>query len=291
MKLSERAMITTLSMGIWSGRLIDREVTDEVSETHKADLRDAGVYSKQLISKKFLRDITSAASVARQTHKLLTLPWDDNGDRILTATGYQHYTDQMRLRRHHFEANVVQFCKGIPGYITEAKVRLGTMFDSEDYPSKDEIQKKFSYDVEIKPVPESGDFRTKLSDASIKAITKDIEARSDARVEKAMQDVFKRVYDVTEKMSERLRAYKPADEGEPSENRFKDSLVYNVKEQADLLSSLNITGDPRVEQLQKQLLAELVEHSPEILRSNDRIRNKTADKAEAILAKVKKYMS
>ncbi len=290
MKLSERTMLTTLRLGVWSGKLHDQDVTEEISESHKADLKDAGSYSKQIVSRKFLGPVLSVGRVVSQTHKLLTLPWDDDGTRILTAVGHGHYTDQMRLRRHAFEAAAATFCKGLPEYITEAKVRLGTMFDPDDYPTKDELKAKFSMDVEIKSVPEAGDFRTKLSDASIKAITKDIEDRSNARVEKAMNEIFQRVYGVAEKMAERLREYKPAEEGKPSENRFKDSLVYNIKEQADLLSSLNITNDPRITQLQKQLLDELVEHSPEILRTNDRIRNKTADKAEAILKKVKQYM-
>lgn len=291
MQLSERAMLTTLRLGVWSGKLHDQEVTEEISESHKADLKDAGSYSKQIVSRKFLGPVLSVGRVVSQTHKLLTLPWDDNGTRILTAVGHAHYTEQMRLRRHAFEASAIQFCKGLQEYIQEAKVRLGTMFDPEDYPTKDELKDKFFMDVEISNIPDSGDFRTKLSDASVKAIVKDMEQRSDARVEKALNEVFQRVYGVAEKMVERLREYKPAEEGKPSENRFKDSLVYNCKELADLLPALNINGDPRVEELSKRIIDDLVEHSPEILRTNERIRNKTADKAEQILKKVRQYMN
>ncbi len=289
-KISERAVIAALHVGCWSGSSHDREITEEVSATHSADMKDAGRYSKQLISRKFLHHVSTHAGVARRTHRLLTLPWEDDGSRILSTVGYQAYTEQMRLKRLAFEASVGEFCEQLPSYVEEAKRRLGSMFSLEDYPVAEVIARKFYIDVEIKPVPEAGDFRAELSEASIKAITKDIERRTDLRLEAAMNDVFQRVADVTGKMVERLRAYKPANGG-PAENNFRDSLVYNVKELADLLPTLNITGDKRLDDLQKRLLADLVVHSPEILKDNDRLRAKTADAAEKILAKVNSYLA
>ena len=289
-KLSERAVIAVQHIGCWSGSSHDSDITEEVSEQHNADLKDAGRYSKQLISRKFLRHVSSHAGVARRTHRLLTLPWEDNGSRILSTMGYQAYTEQMRLKRLAFEAAVGEFCQQLPSYVEEAKKRLGSMFDSADYPVAEVIAKKFYLDVEIKPVPEAGDFRAELSNVSTAAIVKDIERRTDLRLEAAMNDVFERVADVTGKMVERLRAYKPANGG-TVENNFRDSLVYNVKELADLLPSLNITGDKRLDDLQKRLLADLVVHSPEVLKDNDRLRAKTADAAEKILAKVNSYLA
>jgi hypothetical protein len=155
--------------------------------------------------------------------------------------------------------------------------------------SEDAIRKRFYVDVEVKPVPESGDFRTELSEKTVKAIVADIERRGKQRVELAMQDIYQRVADMTERMVERLRAFKPAEGDERSQNIFKDSLVWNIKELADLLPVLNITGDTRIDALQLQLKG-LTENSPEILRSNDRIRAKTADKADKILAKARSFL-
>lgn len=289
-KLSERAVIAALHIGAWTGSSHDRGITEEVSEKHHADSKDAGRYSKQLISRKFLQHVGRNASTARRTHQLLTLPWDDDGSRILSTVGYNAYTEQMRLKRHAFEASVLEFCASLPSYIQEAKTRLGSMFSPEDYPVADVIQKKFWLDIEIKPVPEAGDFRAELSNQSVAAIVKDIEHRTDARLEAAMNDVFQRIADVTQHMVERLRAYKPVDGGR-AENTFKDSLVYNVQQLAELLPSLNITNDSRLDALQKRLLADLVDNSPEILRDNDKVRQQTADKAEKILAKVKGYLA
>lgn len=293
-KLSERAMLTALHLGVYSGTLHDQEVTEEVSNNHQADIKDAGRYKKQLISRKFLKHVGAVGGAARRTHRILTLPWDDDGTRILSCTGHATYTDQMRLHRLAFDAAVNEFCKGLPSYVTEAEIRLGSMFNGEEYPSESELKQKFSFDVETKAVPEAGDFRAELSDQTVKSIVKDIERRSEARLEAAMNDVFVRIAEHTGKMVERLRAYKPAvgkgKKEQVAENQFRDSLVYNIKELADLLPLLNITGDQRLVDLQKQLESQLVANSPEILRTNDKVRNDTADKAEKIYNKVKKYL-
>lgn len=284
-------MLASLHRGIWSGTKHDRQVTEDTAEAHKADLKEAGRYNKQLISRKFLAKVGSKMTVARQTHRILTLPWDDEGTRILSAQGYQHYTTSMRTCRLGVEAAAGEFIKNYPEYIRQAKVLLGDMFNEQDYPGAEELKKKFYLDVEIKPIPEAGDFRTKLADNTVRAITKDIERRTNERIEAAVNDVFARIVDVTGKMAERLGNYEPSAGEEKASGLFRDSLVYNVSELADLIPSLNILEDPRLTALAAQLKADLVEHSPDILRTDAKLRKTTAMKAERIYKKVSTYLA
>jgi len=280
-------MLSSLHLSAWSGQAVDRQVTEETAESHNADLKDSGRYSKQLVSKKALRKVLGKIAVTRQTHKLLTLPWDDSA-RILSAQGYMHYTQQMRLHRLAVEAAAKEFAASFDKHIKEAKTRLGTMFNKADYPDAGEVAKRYVVDVEIKPIPDAGDFRTKLADNTLKAITKDIERRTQERIENAVKDVFERVVAVTGKMAERLNAYEDA---EGQEGTFRDSLVYNVAQLADLLPSLNIADDKRLDDLAKQLKADLVQHSPEVLRSDAKVRKQTALKAEKLAKKVGQYLA
>jgi hypothetical protein len=286
MRLSERAMLVSLSISSWSGKAIDREITDEVSESHNADPKDSGTYAKQLISKKALRAVHSKVALVRQTHRTLSLPWDDSA-RILPATGYLHYTKCMRDGRLAVEEAAKALAKQLPEWIEEAKTRLGSMFDASEYPSSEEVLQRFGVDVEIKPIPEAGDFRTKLSDATVKAVTKDIEKRSAERLKAATKDVFERVATVTSKMAEKLKNYEQA---EGQAGAFRDSLVYNVVELADLLPNLNITDDPRIAEFATRLKADLAAHSPEILRSDSKARAVTLKKAEQLAKKAKSFL-
>lgn len=287
--LSERAMLVTLHISSWSGMMLDREVTDEVNESYKAD-KEAGRYNKRLVASQFLKGVSSAHSNARRVHKLLTLPWEDDGTRALATVGYMTYTKMMKDCRLKAEAEVKSFLQSPDEYVREAKGRLGKMFNADDFPSSDALKGKFGFDVEIKPMPDANDFRAKLSDDQTKAIVKDIERRSNQRLENAMNDVFKRVEEMVKRMSERLRDYVPAKDGKKADGVIRDSLVYNINELADLLPALNVTGDKRIADLQKQLKDELVEHSPEILRADAKIRAQTISKADKILKKVQSYV-
>jgi hypothetical protein len=94
-------------------------------------------------------------------------------------------------------------------------------------------------------------------------------------------------------MVERLKNYQPPTgrkKGETGVN-FHDSTVYNISELADILPALNLTNDQRLVDLQQKLKDELVEHSPEILKSNPKIRSETARKAEKIYSKVKGFLA
>ena len=288
-KLSERAMLVSLHIGSWQGTMLDRVVTDAVNESYKAD-KEAGRYNKRLVASKFLKGISSAHSNARSVHKLLTLPWEDDGTRALCSVGFLNYQKLMKEAKHKVDAEVRQLPESRSDIIAEARGRLGKMFDVDDYPSEDDIASKFSFDVEIKPMPDAGDFRVELSEENVKSITKDIERRTNQRLEAAMNDVFGRITEVTQKMSERLREYQPAGDGKKAGNIIRDSLVYNINELAELLPALNVTNDPRIEQLRKQMVDDLVEHSPEILRADSKIRAQTISKADKLLKKVQSYM-
>ena len=286
MKLSERAMLTSVSIGSWSGKAIDRDVTDEVSENHNADPRDSGVYNKLLISKKALRPVHSKIALVRQTHRTLTLPWDDSA-RILAANGYLHYTKCMRDGRLAVEEAAKALAKQFPEWIEEAKGRLGSMFDASEYPSGETVLKRFSVDVEVKPIPEAGDFRTKLSEATVKAVTKDIEKRTKERVERAINDVFERIVNVTGTMADKLTKYEGS---QGQEGSFRDSLVYNIVQLGELIPALNITGDPKLDALGKELLKNCGTNSPELLRSDAKLRKQTALNAEKLAKKAKSFL-
>jgi hypothetical protein len=286
MKLSERAMLTSVHVGSWSGKAIDRDVTDEVAENHNAEAKDSGIYSKQLISKKALRAVHSKISLVRQTHRTLTLPWNDDA-RILAASGYLHYTKCMRDGRLAVEEAAKALAKQFPEWVEEAKGRLGSMFDASEYPAPDTVLKRFYVDCEISPIPEAGDFRTKLSEATVKAVTKDIEKRSADRVKRAVNDVFERIVDVTTKMADKLNKYEGS---QGQEGSFRDSLVYNVVQLGELVPSLNITGDKRLDDMSRELLKACKDASPELLRSDAKLRKQTAINAEKLAKKAKAFL-
>lgn len=288
-KLSDRCILTSLRIGIWSGRTTDSEVTEEARAKHNAEA-GAGTYSKQLIGRKFLSDINKHASAARRSHELLSNPWDDGGTRILTNRMHAKYSEEMRLKKAAFNAAVKALITlyGNGEHLAEAKQRLGSMFNADDYPSTEDLGAKFSFDIEFKPVPDNSQLPkwVGLSETAVKAITKDVERRFDERTQAAMRNVYGRIADVLNTMVDKLRNYEPDTTGKG----FRDSLVWNIEQVADVVPYLNITDDQGLAQLAERMKTELTANDPYLLRTNANVRKQTQDKAEQLLNKIKRYL-
>ena len=93
--LSARAMLCSLSISMWSARKHDPEASEEIAQRHGAQ-PDAGRYHKVLLPKAALAEVQKIVSEARQEHYFMTLPWDDNGYRVLPAAAYMDHTERMR---------------------------------------------------------------------------------------------------------------------------------------------------------------------------------------------------
>lgn len=290
MKLEERALLVTLTMGQWSASKADREVSREVTEKKKARA-DSGTFRKQLISRAALKKIGQVCTAARTSHNTLTLPWNDDGSRIITTETYQHYSKVMRDYRIAMQNAVNEFLDGYDDLVKKAREDLGDLFNKDDYPDKSTISSKFYFDVEPRPIPTGTDFRAKVSNAEAKAIAKDIEQRTNARLEEAMKDIWQRVATVTERMFKKLEDYTPRVGLHDSEGVFRDSLVENIKELAELMPSLNVTNDPAINKVQKDLLDNLCKYDPKDLRTDAKARAVTAKKAKDIYNKVSAYLA
>ena len=84
MNLTHDAMLVSLRISAWSGRQYDRKASNHVAVHHEASA-SAGRYNKCLLPKAAFAALTATMSKARSSHYEQTLPWDDQGSRLLTV--------------------------------------------------------------------------------------------------------------------------------------------------------------------------------------------------------------
>lgn len=288
--LSERAMLSHVSVSMWTARRIDRKATDEINEANGA-ASDAGRFNKLLIDKTALAPVQSAANHARTFHYSRTLPWQDEGARILPAAAFDDYSAQLRAIKGTFESAVSDFLKAYPEAIESARARLSGLFKIEDYPTVEDIRRRFAFEVLINPVPAGEDFRVNLGDGQAELIRREIEDRAEAQIQEAMREVYRRVADACERMVDRLRSYQPGSDGERAQGVFRDSLVDNVRDLASILPALNITADPHLAAIAERVRRDLTRHDAAELREDEGARETVADAAAAILADVSDFLA
>ena len=278
-KLSEKAMLVRLTISQWSARKFDKKVSDKVARDYGAS-QDAGRYSKVLIAEEAIKTIAQAANEARTFHYENTLPWRDDGARILPAAQFDRYSKTLREFRSKFDRAVSDFVPRYSDYIEAAKARLNGMFESSDYPPAHEIADRYAFDTAIDPIPDAPDFRVCLQAEDFAAIQASIEARNKVALDAAMRDLWTRLHDTVSKVAERLT---------DPDAIFRDSLIQNLQELCKVLPALNLTNDPSLPRLADEVQGKLCRFAPDTLRDHKPTRAQVAEDATAILDAMRSY--
>lgn len=275
-KITEKAILATLSIGQYTGRKQDKKAERSIETTFNTH-EDAGNYRKATIAKEALDEVSKAVNEARTYFYTHTLPWTDEGKRLKGMTDFLEFTAELRKYETHINTKADDFVSNYPALIEEAKQRLNGLFNPKDYPPPAEIRKKFYFDVHFDPIPEAGDIRVNIQQDELDKLNADLDTRQNEGIKKAMKDPYERLHDVIKHAYERLNDPKGI---------FRDSLIDNLIDLCKILPSLNITGDPTLDALGKETLEKLGKYQPDTLREYPTARQETAEKAGELLKKM-----
>lgn len=281
--LHSRAILVSVRLSACTFRKFDRKVTQEVAESHGASI-EAGRYNKHLLpaDAASYKALNSHLANLRNVHYANTLPWTDDGWRILPAPNYDAYQDKMRAGFAQAETLLDAFIDDYPALRDEARRRFNGLFNETDYPSTREIRSRYSFGLEFLPVPAGSDYRVTLSQDEIDLIAARTEERVKQAADAAQSDAVKRLYDAVGHIHERLIATTAGDDGELKPGIFRDSLIENARELCDVLKRINLYDDPILEQLRARTET-LAVTEPQTLRDNSDVRAATAMEAQSIL--------
>ena len=260
MNLQMEAMQVSLRITAWSGRRHDREASNHVALVHDASA-SSGRYHKRLLPKAAFAALTATVSEARTKHYENTLPWDDQGARLLTVANYEHYTALMDGLRERMVRERARFIEDYESNIDQARLDLGKLFRIEDYPSKEALQGKFSLRYRITDVQDPENFMAKLATDDVERIRRDIESDVEERLHGALGDLYRRFGEAIERVSDRLRE---DENGKPLV--FRDSMIENIRELVDVVPRLNIFGDAELAGLCEQVKEKIAGVEPDSLR-------------------------
>ena len=200
MNLTHDAMLVSLRISAWSGRLYDRKASNHVAVHHEASA-SAGRYNKCLLPKAAFAALTATMSKARSSHYEQTLPWDDQGSRLLTVANYEHYMALLDGLRERMVRERARFIEDYEDNIDQARLDLGKLFRIEDYPSKEALQGKFGIRYRITPVPDADHFMAKLASDDTDRVKRDIEHQIEERLHDAVGDLYRRLGEAVERVS------------------------------------------------------------------------------------------
>jgi hypothetical protein len=197
-----------------------------------------------------LDDLRTLAGQIRTHFYKITLPWSDEGHRLLTAHFYFDLSARMREFEQSFLKQVDDFLDFYPSYIEHVRPELNGLFREEDYP----LCGRAAQEVR----PEAGG---------------------------AAHSQRRRL--PRHHVSRGTGARRPRDRREHTavarpESRFHASLVTNVFDLVDLLPQLNVGRDQGLNHFATEIRNRLCAYPAHDLKKSDILRVATASDAAAL---------
>ena len=273
MSLHDKSLLVAITLGGIPSSRIDRDTTAFVLRNQNAE-DEAGRWTARLWPKEALEPIRSIDSQIRTYHYSKTLPWLDNGHRILASRVFQDYSDHLRGLRVERENAVWGFLDHYESWIDRARQMRGTAFDIEEYPSRLKAKRKFKFEINAQPVPCSGDFRITLDAPDLKRIQDELDERVQAAELAARRDLYGRIAAPVAALLERL--------ADP-DSRITDATLNAIRSLVDDIPDLNVFDDPEITALRDRIAIGLATLRPDTLKESRADRNRAATKASAIL--------
>jgi hypothetical protein len=277
--VARSAMMVDLHISVYSGRKQDKSTQAEVTTAKgSGSAKAASVYKNLFAECKELDALTKFQARARAEHYRLTLPWNDQGARLLPTASLLEYQQTMGRYRNEFERLVDAFLDKYDTLVAAAAFQLGTLFDRQEYLSRAQVALRFRMESSFTPLPTSGDFRLDVESTVQRELVEQYERRMEAKLAQANQDSWSRLHEALLRLSDRLVV-----EEDGKKRKFHDTMVTGALELCELLTVMNVTNDPELEKARRKVEEVLSGVTPKELRDEHSTRIQTKQQVDAIL--------
>jgi hypothetical protein len=241
------AMLVELRISTWTARKRDNETTMEINTSKEADQDSGSVYKYLMAGSDHLKKIEKYSAKCRAWNGTQTLPWM-KGIGLLPMENFFKYREQLATMEANFFALVDDFIAEYPRLKNDQAFKLGKWYKADEFPDIETLPRRFKFEYNFLPVPESGDFRINC-EARIKAdLQEQYEKMFGNKLAEAMRDPWERLHKVLTHMTDKL-----TDNEDGDRKIFRDSIIDNAVELCDLLTRLNVVKDPELEKARRML--------------------------------------
>lgn len=283
MSIADDCMVVNLRIARWEGYRFDPQASRKLVDDNNATDENAARVNKRIVSKESLKDIQSAYSALRGHFYEKTLPWRDNGDRLLPRKLFMVFMQEHSELASLFREAVEHFIDvRYPQERNRAEFRMGDLFKADDYPSASDLRHRFSVHLDIDPVTQANDFRVALDQDQVNEVRDAIERQTAERLKRAMSDVWERLGKLLTNFAERT-----GDE----DSTLRDATFRNLDKLVDTLPALNILNDPDLEDIRNQIKNTLYGIDRKDVKKNPDLRKALSIEAQRIMDEMSGFMT
>lgn len=211
-------------------------------------------------------------------------PWGKrSGERIATKEMWLNEIEALASEaENEVGKKVVTFISKYEEVVNHAKAKLGKLYVSTDYPKRDEIKSNFYIFVGGGAAPDPDDNVTFGSPEVEKRFKERMEKKIKMNLDIIIDEINDKVVEIVGRVVDRLENYTITEDGKVK-NMFRDSLITNSRDLADIIKYMNINNNPDVEKIRVKILDDVCKYDPSELRESPHKRESVAKEAREIL--------
>ena len=275
--LSNVAKLVELSIGIPPSTKRDKKQSAELDVKNNSA---ANVHRIQvsIFDSAAYKEAKSIEGAARNANLKMTEEYSSGG-RLVTNAMLIKYLGYMNDAEQKFYECRDTFLASYPDIVNAAKAYQGDSYNPKYYPPVDELKDKFRWTIEFSTVPQEGNFITKHANEQLAEIEADMEikfkASQESKIQRIVANQSKRYSEMLSRLSENLQPDK----------KVYDSMIEGARELCDNMKSMNVTNDPNLEGIRKELERAMLGVDAVDIRADDTYRKDVKTKVDDILNK------
>jgi hypothetical protein len=285
--LASSGVLVSVTVNLWSATKLDQGISDEVS-TSKNAVSAAGRYTKNLLANNPKhKNLMNYRQTVANWMKRMTYDW--NGDqRYLPTPDVPKFMAEYRQHEAAFASLFKSFDDSYEDIISDMAFKaagLGDMFNRNDYPTREKMQKKYGINLFVNDVP-MNDYRVLVAKDMADELFDVYASQTQRIVEGIVNDQFKRMKDVMESLS--FCCDVDVSVGADGEQKIRKRKIYDTtvdkaRDMVRLYKEFNLTGNNELSESIAMLENTLRDVSTEILRESDLVRSEVKEGVDEIL--------
>lgn len=289
--LASSAVLVSVDISVWSATKQDRGISDEVTTSKNAD-KHAGRYVKNLLAN---HPKHKAVVNYRQTIynwlQRRTYRWNQSQN-LLPSVDVPVFKQEYQEHQIAFHGLVDSLTVDYDSIVSDMAFKQGTMFNRDDYPTKEQVAGKFSLNLYVSEVP-MNDFRCGIAEDIADDLFTTYKKQAEQIIDSIGLEQSERMVEVMQSISHCCGHDESEVNGEVRTKRRKiyDTTIQKALEMCESFKRFNLKNDSGLESARASLEKVLRGVKAEDIRDSDAIRHHVKEGIDDILSKFGSFNS
>lgn len=284
--LATSSVLVSVETSVWTATQQDRSVSDEVTRAKRAD-RNAGRFVKHILADDPVhKKVVNYRQTVYNWLQRCTYDWSGS-QRLLPAINLPKFMQEYIEHEKNFNALVEEFLTKYPSIVSDMAFKQGDLFRREDYPTVEQIRRKFSMNLYTAEVP-LGDYRCQVSQDLADDLFHNYSRQAERMISEVINKQAEQFVSVMESISHCCDTETRTDKDGNTvvrKRKIYDSTIQRAMELCDTFKSFNLTANPQLEAARASLEQALAGVTVEQIRDVDTVRARVKQDVDDILSK------